>query len=93
MIRSFSDKELEKIYNQTFSRKIPHNIQKATLKKLLMINAANTINDLRIPPSNHLEELRGDRKGKYSIRVNNQYRICFKEKNGEFYELELVDYH
>ena len=93
MIRSFADRETEKVYNQEFSRRLPSTIQRIALRKLFMINAAETINDLRIPPANRLEALHGDREGQHSIRINDQYRICFTERNGDFYNVEIVDYH
>ena len=93
MIKSFSDKETKKIYNQVFSKKLPNDIQGIALRKLIMIDNATCLDDLRIPPSNHLEKLSGDREGQYSIRINNQYRICFREENNDYYELEIVDYH
>jgi len=93
MIKSFSDKETKKIYNQVFSKKLPNDIQGIALRKLIMIDNATCLDDLRIPPSNHLEKLSGDREGQYSIRINDQYRICFREENNDYYELEIVDYH
>lgn len=93
MIISFKDRETEKVYNQIFSKKLPVSIQSIALKKMIMINAANSLKDLLVPPSNHLEALKGDRLGKYSIRINNQYRICFSENNGDFYDVEIIDYH
>ena len=94
MIKSFADKETEKVYNQIFSRKLPQNIQRVALRKLIMIDNAGCLEDLKVPPANHLESLRGDREGQYSIRINDQYRICFwvEGKNG-FYSVEIVDYH
>ena len=93
MIKSFADKETELIYNQIFSRHIPNTIQKAALGKLMMMDVSKSLEDLRSPPSNHLELLAGDRKGQYSIRINRQWRICFTESNGYFYYVEIVDYH
>ena len=93
MIRSFADKETEKIFNQIFSKKLPQTIQKTALRKLLMIDNAGNIEDLRIPPSNHLERLEGDRVGQYSIRINDQYRICFVYLNNDYFEVEITDYH
>ena len=94
MIRTFADKETEKIYRQIFSKKLPPSIQNLALRKLMMIHNAAGLNDLRVPPANRLEQLSGDRKGQYSIRINDQYRICFKmPQNGEFTDLEIVDYH
>jgi proteic killer suppression protein len=77
MIKSFNDKESEKIFNGLVSRKLPPGIQARVFSKLAAIHAANIIEDLKIPSSNHLEVLKGDRKGQYSIRINDQYRICF----------------
>jgi proteic killer suppression protein len=93
MIKSFADKETEKIYNQNFSKKLPSDIQKVALRKLIMIDNAGCLEDLRVPPANHLEQLSGDRKGQYSIRINDQYRICFTEKDNDYYNVEIVDYH
>jgi toxin HigB-1 len=93
MIKSFRNKETEKIWNQELSKKLPIEIQKIGLRKLIMINASIDINDLKIPPSNHLEKLKGNREGQYSIRINDQWRICFKWKDGNSFEVEIVDYH
>jgi proteic killer suppression protein len=93
MIKSFRDKETEKIYNLEFSKRLPPNIQQAALMKLKNIAYATDMNDLRIPPSNHLETLKGDRKGQSSIKINSQWRICFKWIDGNAHEVEIVDYH
>ena len=93
MIKSFADKETEKVYNQIFSKKLPHDIQRVALRKLIMIDNAGKLEDLRIPPANHLEALEGSRAGQYSIRINDQYRICFSVKRNEFFNVEIVDYH
>ena len=93
MIKSFSDKETEKVYQQIFSKKLPHDIQHNALRKLIMIDNAGCLEDLRVPPANHLELLSGDRKGQYSIRINDQCRICFKVDGNNFYEVEIIDYH
>ena len=93
MIKSFADKETEKIYNQIFSRKVPQSIQRVALRKLIMIDNAGCLEDLRVPPSNHLELLKGDRAGQYSIRINDQYRICFNVEENDYYDVEIVDYH
>lgn len=93
MIISFADKETEKIYNQKYSRRLPQDIQKIALRKLIMMNSAFVLEDLRVPPSNHLEKLSGDRKGQYSIRINDQYRICFTYTNGNIFDVEIIDYH
>lgn len=93
MIKTFADKETEKLFRQEFSKKLPQSIQRIALRKLLMIHAAETMEDLRIPPSNHLERLSGDREGQYSIRVNKQYRICFSIHGKDICDVEIVDYH
>lgn len=93
MIKSFADKETERIYHQQFSRKLPQSIQRIGLRKLIMIDNAERIDDLRVPPANHLELLHGDREGQYSIRINQQFRICFVYDNGDCYNVEIVDYH
>jgi proteic killer suppression protein len=93
MIKSFRCKETEKIFNRTFSKKLPQELQRAAYKKLLMLDAAVELADLTIPPSNRLEALKGDRLGQHSIRINKQYRICFVWKNGIVTDAEIVDYH
>ena len=93
MIKSFKDKETEKIYNQTVSTKLPQNIQKVALRKLIMIDSAEQLEDLRVPPGNRLEALRGDRGDQYSIRVNDQFRICFRMQGNDVTDVEIVDYH
>lgn len=93
MIQSFADRETELVYNQEFSRRLPNTIQKVALRKLMMIDNAKGLNDLRIPPNNRLEALHGDREGQYSIRINDQWRICFSMNEGHFYNVEIVDYH
>ena len=93
MIRSFADKEAERIYNRERSKKIPSDIQRAALRKLRMLNRATNIADLRIPPANRLEKLKGQRKGQYSIRINDRWRICFEWKRNDAFNVEIVDYH
>lgn len=94
MIKTFADKETKKVYNQKFSKKLPQIIQRIAVRKFEMMDAAEDINDLRVPPGNHLEKLEGDRKGQYSITINDQYRICFVCKSpNNFYNVEIVDYH
>ncbi len=93
MIKSFKDSETEKIYNLTRSRKLPSDIQQIALRKLRMLNNAKTINDLRIPPANRLEKLIGNCAGQYSIRINDQWRICFDWQEDNTYNVEIVDYH
>ena len=93
MIKSFKDKETEKIYARHHSHKLPHEIQQVALRKLRMLNNALTLNDLRIPPANRLKKLSGDRAGQYSIRINDQWRICFEWHEGDAYNIEITDYH
>lgn len=93
MIRSFKVKEIEKIFNRQRSAKLPQDIQQAALRKLRMINRAMTLQDLQVPPANRLEKLSGDRAGQYSIRINDQWGICFEWEDGDAYNVELADYH
>jgi len=93
MIRSFKDKETENIWKQIPLRKIPYEIQRIALRKLYMLNRAECLRDLKIPPANRLEKLKGIRLGQYSIRINRQYRICFMWKETGAYEVEIADYH
>ena len=95
MIIDFADKETQKIYHQKFSKKIPIDIQCAALRKLILLNNAKSISDLKNPPANHLEKLKGDRAGQYSIRINNQWRICFDWRATDMaaYNVEIIDYH
>jgi len=93
MIVSISDKETEKIWNGEYSRKFPVEIQKTARRKLIHIHSAITLNDLRVPPGNRLHALEGTRVGQHSIWINDQWRICFKWKEGHAYEVEIVDYH
>ncbi len=93
MIKSFADKETEKVFNREFSKKLPPEIQRPARRKLEVLNAAETLQDLRIPPSNHLGKLSGNRKGQHSIRINDQYRICFVWKETDAHNVEIVDYH
>ncbi len=93
MIRGFKGKEAEKIWRGTLSRHLPHTIQSIARRKLRMLNNAKTLEDLRIPPANHLEALKGRRKGQHSIRINDQWRICFVWNKGDAEAVEIVDYH
>ncbi|MBL4718232.1 MAG: type II toxin-antitoxin system RelE/ParE family toxin [Erythrobacter sp.] len=93
MIQSFADPETERIWNGKRSRKLPADIQSRGLAKLLMIDAAETLEDLKLPPSNRLHELAGDRAGQHSVSINMKWRICFRWKNGNAYDVEIVDYH
>lgn len=93
MIQSFKCKDTEKIFNRTFSKKFPNDIQRVALRKLRMLNRATILNDLKVPPSNRLEPLKGKRKGQHSIRINEQWRVCFKWRKGDAFDVEVVDYH
>lgn len=93
MIRSFGNRETERIWDEQFVKAIDRKVQRATLRKLELIHAAVVVEDLRIPPGNRLERLKGDRKGRHSIRVNDQWRICFVWKDGGADNVELIDYH
>jgi toxin HigB-1 len=93
MIRNFKDKETQKVFERERSRKLPSDIQQVALRKLRMLNRAETLQDLRVPPANRLERLAGDREGQYSIRVNDQWRVCFVWQDGDALDVEIVDYH
>lgn len=93
MIKSFKNRETEKVYSREVSKKLPTDIQQVALRKLRMINNAKNINDLRIPPANRLEKLSGNREGQYSIRINDQWRICFIWQDGDAHDVEITDYH
>ena len=93
MIKSFSSKETEKIWRGEISTKLPTDIQRKARMKLRIINNSISLNDLKTPPGNQLEPLKGDRIGQYSIRINKQWRICFEWNEGNAYKVEIVDYH
>jgi toxin HigB-1 len=93
MIRSFKDAETEKVYTREGSRKLPTDIQQIALRKLRMLNNAANLNELRVPPKNRLEKLYKDRAGQHSIRINDQWRICFVWRDGDAYDVEITDYH
>ena len=93
MIRNFIDKEAEKIWSGTPSRRLPSDIQGIARRKLRMLNNAVSLNDLRIPPANRLEALKGNLKGRYSIRINDQWRICFRWSEGDAHDVTIMDYH
>jgi proteic killer suppression protein len=93
MIKSFKDKETEKVYSREGSNKLPRDIQQVALRKLRMINNAKNLNDLRLPPANRLEKLKGPREGQCSIRINDQWRICFIWQKADAYDVEITDYH
>jgi len=93
MIRTFKDKEAEKIFKRERSKRFSEEIQRIAFRKLRMINRSQNINDLRVPPANRLEKLKGNRAGQYSIRINDQWRICFEWHDNEAFKVEIVDYH
>jgi toxin HigB-1 len=93
LIISFKCAETEKIWGRQYSRRLPGNIQQKALYKMQLVDAAVTVEQLRVPPGNRLEALKGDRKGEYSIRINDQWRICFRWSDGNAHEVEIVDYH
>jgi proteic killer suppression protein len=92
VIEGFAGKETAKVFNGEYSKKFDA-IKKIAIRKLTMIHAANLLQDLKVPPGNHLEELKGDRAGQHSIRINDQFRICFVWKDGSAHDVEIVDYH
>jgi proteic killer suppression protein len=93
VIKTFKDAETQKIYQRERSRKLPADIQQVALRKLRMINNSVNLNDLRVPPANRLEKLTGDRAGQYSIRINDQWRICFEWRGSDAFNVEITDYH
>ena len=93
MIKSFQSKETARIFARLRSTRLPQDIQQVSYRKLRMLNNAVTLDDLRVPPANRLEKLSGDRAGQYSIRINDQWRICFEWIDGDAYNVEIVDYH
>ncbi len=93
MIKTFKSDETQKIYQRQRSRKYPSDIQQIALRKLRMINNSASINDLRVPPANHLEKLSGNRTGQWSIRINDQWRVCFRWEGSDAYDVEIADYH
>jgi len=93
MIQSFKCNETARIFETGLSRKFPVGILKSAIIRLAMLNRSGKLDDLKIPPSNHLEKLSGDRKGQYSIRINDKYRVCFKWQENNAYNVEIADYH
>ena len=93
MIKTFVSKEAEKISNRQYPEKLPSDIRRVILRKLRMLNQARSISDLRVPSANCLERLSGNRKGQYSIRINQKWRVCFKWQENNAYDVEVVDYH
>ena len=93
MIKTFGNKETEKLFQREVSRSFPPEIIRKARSKLEILDAAEKLDDLKVPPGNRLEKLSGDREGQHSIRINQQWRICFRWKNGDCYDVEIVDYH
>lgn len=93
MIRSFADREVEKVFRRERSRLLPPDVQRRAHRKLLLLNAAERIDDLRVPPGNRLERLKGGRAGQHSIRINEQWRICFRWAGGDAFDVVIADYH
>lgn len=93
MIRSFADVETERFFTSGRSRRLPQDILKRAAMRLLQLNSASRLEDLRLPPSNRLEALKGDRVGQHSIRISQRWRLCFRFEGGDAFEVEIVDYH
>jgi toxin HigB-1 len=93
MIKSFADSETARVFERRFSKRLPSGIQAVALRKLRMLNNAHAINDLRSPPANRLEKPHKDREGQHSIRINDQWRVCFVWDDGDAYDVEITDYH
>jgi len=93
MIKSYGDKLTKQVADGSFPKKLPSTIKTRTLMRLIQLDNATTINDLKLPPSNHLEKLSGDRQEQYSIRINQQWRLCFKFEDGNAFNVEISDYH
>jgi toxin HigB-1 len=93
MIKGFADKETEKLFRGRRSKAVPTQARERALSKLLVLNAATDVEDLRAPPGNRLEKQRGDREGQWSIRINEQYRVCFSFEGADAYDVEITDYH
>jgi proteic killer suppression protein len=93
MIRSFRDEEAAKVFRREGTRRLPPDVQRVAQRKLAMLDAAESLQDVRLPPGNRLEKLTGKRMGQHSIRINDQWRVCFRWKEGDAYDVEIVDYH
>lgn len=93
MIRGFADKNTERLFRRERVKKFAGPLQRAALRKLALLDAAESLEDLRVPPANRLEKLVGDREGQFSIRINDQWRLCFRWIDGEAHDVEIVDYH
>jgi proteic killer suppression protein len=93
VIQTFRDRETERLFDRNPSRKLGANVQRAALRKLRILDAAVTLQDLRVPPGNRLEKLKGNRAGQHSIRINDQWRVCYVWDSGDAYDVEITDYH
>ena len=93
MIKSFGDRDTERLFSREPVRRYPAELRRVMLRKLVAVDAAEALDDLRVPPGNRLEKLRGDRAGQLSIRVNDQWRVCFAWRDGDAYDVSIVDYH
>ena len=93
MIKSFRDRDTERLFGRERVKGFGPDVQKVALRKLRMLDAASALEDLRVPPANRLEKLKGDREGQHSIRINKQFRMCFRWRSGHAHEVEIVDYH
>lgn len=93
VIRSFADHETERLFARTPGRRFPPDLHRVMLRKLVQVDAAERLDDLRVPPGNRLEALKGDRRGQHSIRVNEQWRVCFRWRAGDAHDVAIVDYH
>jgi proteic killer suppression protein len=93
MIKSFKDRETQKVFEGHYSSKIPQNLTSSAERRLRILHRASSLDDLRIPPGNRLEAMKGNRKGQWSIRINNQFRLCFVWADKDAHEVEIVDYH
>ena len=93
VIKTFRDKDTERLFSRQFSKRFPPNLHRAAWNKLAILDAAERLDDLRVPPGNRLEKLSGNREGQYSIRINEQWRICFRWRDGDAYDVEVTDYH
>jgi proteic killer suppression protein len=93
VIKSFRDRDAERLFNRERIKRLGSDVQRVALRKLRMLDAATALEDLRVPPANRLEKLKGDRDGQHSIRINKQWRICFRWRSGDAHDVEIVDYH
>ena len=93
MIKTFKDRDTERLFHREPVKRLGPDVQRVALRKLRMLDAATVLEDLRVPPANRLEKLKGDRAGQFSIRVNQQWRVCFVWRSGHAFDVEIVDYH